>query len=169
MRDDVHAEARASTSLTVSDTPSTAMLPLAAMKRARSGGDGDHDPVRARLRRDGHHAPLPVHVAGDEVPAQFVADPQRALQVHPAAHGPAAEPGLRQRLAGHVHREPVRPDLDRRQAAAGAGDRGAERDAGRVRPGCRNDQPHVLPGAEWRKAADCAECGDDPGEHQALA
>ncbi len=71
---------RPSTSLTVRETPSTATLPFSAMKRARSRGTRE---VRARCepfsgdRGDGAEA---VDVAGDDVAAELVADPERSAR-----------------------------------------------------------------------------------------
>ena len=65
-----------STSLTVSDTPSTVIEPFGAMKRCSGAGRADGDPVRAALVVDRDHLPHPVDVARDDVAAQLVA--QRA-------------------------------------------------------------------------------------------
>ena len=69
-----------------------------------------------------------IDMAGDEVAAQFVADAQRAFQVDPGARR-ASVPSV---VCASVSAEASTAnqsgaDLDRGQAAAGAGDRGAER------------------------------------------
>ena len=82
------------TSLTVNDTPSTATLPLAAMKRARSAGTRKRQRVEPFSGSPRSRVADAVDVAGDEVAAQFVADPQRAFQVDLRADPPGAERGL---------------------------------------------------------------------------
>ncbi len=100
-------------------------------------------------------------MAGDDMAAQLVADPQRPLQVQPRALGPQARRGLRHRFAADIDREPVLALVDHRQAGARAGDRRAEVDA-----------VHVVVAADGQAqvallldAADGADVGDDAGEH----
>src|SRR6202043_3408277 len=50
----------------------------------------------------GDHRAHPVHMALDQVPAEAVADPQRALQVDRRARGQVAEAGAAQRLGHHI-------------------------------------------------------------------
>src|SRR5690242_3602237 len=74
--------------------------------------------------------------------AELVPEPERPLEVHPPADPPGvavgADVGLGYRLGRDVDVEPRplarRPAVDHRQADAVAGDRGAERDAGRRIP-----------------------------------
>ena len=100
------------------------------------------------------------------MPAQLVADLQRAFQIDAAADAPVAEVGLRQRLGRGLTANQSGAELDRGEAAAGAGDRGAERDRSpRSSPARRCSACRVR-----RRAADFAhgaDIGDDAGEHSA--
>ena len=71
-------------------------------------------------------------MAAHQVTAQFVAEPQRALEVELRALPPGAGGGHAQRLGGHIHRKeaPVilPPTGDHGQARTRASDRGADID-----------------------------------------
>ena len=97
------------TSLTVSETPSTVIEPLGA-RRARARGRRAIVDARAnRLpRRTLGHLADAVDMAGDDMPAELVAELQRALEVEPAARGPHVRGGARDGLARDVDREPAR-------------------------------------------------------------
>ena len=82
----------------------------------------------SRLRRDRDYLADPVDMAGDDVAAQFVADPGRAFQIDRAPSAQSPSVVARQALARDLHREPVRALLDHGQAAAGVADRGAQLD-----------------------------------------
>src|SRR3546814_9444395 len=104
-------------------------------------------------------------MAGDDMPAQFVADAQRALQVEPAADVPHARRGARQRLGARVDREPARRPvaafvdafIDDGQAGARTGDRRAQRNAVAIIGGA-DDQPRA---AAILAPADRADAGAD--------
>ena len=70
-----------STSLTVSETPSSATEPLGAMKRASSRRRAQHEArhVGHVLARD--HGRQAVDMAGDQMAAELVAELQRALEI----------------------------------------------------------------------------------------
>ena len=106
-----------------------------------------------------------VDMAGDDMAAKLVADPERALEVEPRALAPEAGRGLRHGLARDVDREPAVALVDDGQADARAGDRGAEIDA-------RHVVAAAIRGAGRRapRRLERADVGDDSGEHaRALA
>ena len=148
-----------STPFTVSEVPSRATEPFSAMKRGERPRRADVE-ARARSPRviaagdgiageDLRHA---VDMARDDVPAELVADLERALEVEARARPPCADRGAGKRLRGGVDFEPaaVRAPADRDdgEARAGAGDRGAERDRRRdrrrLRCGCGAAAPASL-------------------------
>src|SRR3546814_9837847 len=59
---------------------------------------------------DRHDAPDVVDMAGDDMPAQLVADLQRAFEVQAAAGVPHPRRGARERFGARVDREPVRSE-----------------------------------------------------------
>src|SRR6185437_1922243 len=73
-------------------------------------------PARSDLRD-------PVDMAGEDVPAEFVADRERALEIDPHSRAPVRERAPPQRLGGGLDFEPPLARLGRRQADAGAGGR----------------------------------------------
>src|SRR3546814_14329147 len=76
------------------------------MRRERRGRrDGDGHAVADGFDR--HDAPDVVDMAGDDMPAQLVADLQRAFEVQAAAGGPHPRRGARERFGARVDREPV--------------------------------------------------------------
>ncbi len=130
------------------------------------GGDDQSGRV-ARGRRLDHIANA-VDVAGDDVPAQFVAQPERLLEVECCASVPQRG-GAADAFARDVDREPsvagAPAAIDHGQAHARTGDRGADRDPRRVeRAGDRHAQVAAL-----LDAADGADRGDYPGEHESLS
>ena len=106
-----------------------------------------------------HHGADPIDMPRHDVPAQLIADPQRPFQVHQGAGMPVLQRGFRQRLGRNVDGEKIGADRDGGQAAAGAGDRGANgifavsaqacvpvgaamtRRMARVRPAVRSREP----------------------------
>src|SRR5512132_2113790 len=92
----------------------------------------EDEAARCPFRRDRGHAPNAVHVPGDEMPAQLVAELQRALEIYRRSRPPFAEGGARQRLDGRGDGEPARPLVDHRQTHARAGDGLADRHHGHV-------------------------------------
>ncbi|GMA73820.1 hypothetical protein GCM10025880_02370 [Methylorubrum aminovorans] len=105
-------------------------------------------------------------MAGDEMAAEFVAELERALEIDPRALAPGTDRGAGQGLGGGIDREaaagPVRLHRDGREAGAGAGDRGAERNSSGI-VGALDDDPAQALGALHRD--DAADIGDEPGEH----
>src|SRR5690606_40673239 len=88
--------------------------------------------VGAAFGRHRQDPPQAVHMAGDDMAAQLVAQFRGALEVDAVASLPAAQRGLRQRLAGNLDREPAGALLGHREAAASVADRGAYVDSRRV-------------------------------------
>src|SRR5262249_1548363 len=109
-------------------------------------------------------------VAGDEVPAELVADLEGALEVDPGAVPPGSRGRQAQRLGRGVGCEPCALALHARahdgKADPGAGDRGPVRDAV-AREGAADLEPVqvVSPGLD---AQDLADIGHDAGEHGSL-
>ena len=88
-----------------------------------------------------------VHVARDDMAAEFVADLERALEIDPRPDLPVANRRAVEGFGRRIDLEPAavaaRLDGDHRQAGSAAGDRGAERDRRRVVDGF-NPQPAKL-------------------------
>src|SRR5690348_14623276 len=101
-------------------------------------------------------------MAGEDVPAKFVADRERALEIDPRPCAPIRERAPLQRLGGGLNLEPPLARLGRRQADAGAGDRGADRDRARVIGGL-DGKDRV---AARHHRAHTPDIADDPGEHR---
>ena len=79
VRDDVDGEARArpavsDTSLTVSDTPSSVIEPLAAMRPASDDGTATAIRVESPSRAGLDHVADGIDVTGDDMAAELVAD-----------------------------------------------------------------------------------------------
>ncbi len=100
------------------------------------------------------------------MPAQLVADPQRPLEVQPAAHGPARP--ARSSTASR-RRRPPRTSRPRPRPRSGS----SRRRRSRRRPGCcprpakasRSRAACRRPAPSGVEAADRADRGDDAGEH----
>ena len=139
MRDDVDRETGASrprpaTSLTVSETPSSVIEPFGRDHRAERARDADARSAANRPRRGRRRlSPTRVDMAGDDMAAELVAEPERALEVELRAFAPEVGGGLRHGLARNIDREPVVALVDDGQADARAGDRRAEIDRARCR------------------------------------
>ena len=80
-----------STSLTVSDTPSSATEPLGAMKRARSCGARSIKRAMSVKSLAFADRGKPISVTGDDMTAELVANFERALEIDPGALAPAAD------------------------------------------------------------------------------
>src|SRR5690606_33214335 len=102
-----------------------------------------------------------IDVALDDVAAELVAERERALEIDARAGAPGAERRARQRLARGVDGEAPGSAVDDREADAGAGDRGAERDGAGVV--ARLD--HEAGVATRHDLAHTADVGNDAGEH----
>ena len=127
------------TSLTVKDTPSSAIEPFGAMKRDSAGGTANDSRAIGEVVARAELGEA-VDVAAHHVTAKFVAKPQRALQIEPGAAPPGCAVVTSQRLGGGVdgERGPVAGTaaLDHGQADAGTGNRRADRDAVGVVAAC---------------------------------
>ena len=155
-----------STALTVNDTPSTATLPFTAMKRARACGTRKRQRVEPFSGVADSAVPTPSTWPETIWPpssSPIRSERSRFTRVPGCqlAQGRAGQ-GFRRGIGG----KPVRPEFRGGQAAAGAGDGGADGDSAGIRPGRGDDQAHVLAAADRRDAADGAQGGDDAGEHE---
>ena len=126
-----------STPLTVSDVPSSATEPFGGDEARQSCGGASKvkrvDLAEIVAADDGRDA---VDMAGDDVAAELVADLERALEIDARCRCPIAEAVVASSVSGAAStsktRSPSWPSRrDDRQADAGAGDRGADRDASR--------------------------------------
>src|SRR3954471_1587648 len=108
-------------------------------------------------------------MAGHQVAAKFIAQPQRTFQVHPRSHGPGSELGMRQRFGRSIDGEPVGAERHDGQAAAGAGNGRTQADGRFGQEGRRrvDDKPHILAGADGFDRTDAAKGVYDTGEHEA--
>ncbi len=108
-------------------------------------------------------------MAGDDVPAQFVAQLQRLFQIERRALGPAVLHGAGDGFGGDVDREPCvacyATLVHYGQAHARAGDRGAHGDPCGVE-GASDDRAQVAGLAGF---ADLADGGYNSGEHGYLS
>ena len=121
-----------STSLTVSETPSSATEPLGAMNRDSAAGARNVNRAMSGKSSRADEIGNAVDMAADQMAAELVAKPQRALEIELGAALPGAGRGHAQGLRGDVDGEegaiaPPSP-LDDRQAGAGTGDRSADLD-----------------------------------------
>ena len=126
VRDDVDAEAPA---IDLVDGQRHAIQGDRALGCDESGQRGrnlEHIAPAIAFRRDGNDIGDAVHMAGNDVAAQLVAHAQGALQIDLGALAPGAERRLGQRLARRGDREAAGRLVDHGQAAAAAGDRGAD-------------------------------------------
>ena len=111
------------TSLTVSETPSSATEPLVATKRISGRGARKREPrhVGQVLARD--QLGDAVGMAGHDMAAKLVADLERAFEIEPRALPPAARRGHPQRLGRGIDRKPgaaaLLAGLDHGEADAG--------------------------------------------------
>ena len=155
------------TSFTVNDTPSTATLPLTAMKREMLGWDTENPACGGVFRRRRERGSDPVDMAGHQVPAEFVADAERSFQIDPRSHRPRPQLGMGEGFGGGIDGEPVGAEFHRGQAAAGAGDRRTQRHRRfrQERGWCFDDQAHVFARADRVDGSDMPEGGYDAGEH----
>ena len=129
-------------SFTVSEVPSRATEPFSAMKRGERARRADVEAgasaprVLARrhlLARD--DLGDAVHMAGDDVAAELVADLERALEIDPRARRPVADGGARQRLGRGVDVErSSRRRAARRRPRSGKGRRRRSRRRARSSP-----------------------------------
>src|SRR5262245_40988288 len=104
-----------------------------------------------------------------DVAAELIAHLERTLKIDPRADRPLAERRTGERLGRGIDGEETAavlqpPGLDRGQAAAGTGDRGAKRD--RVRIIRRRDGEARV--ATLLDGDDLANIGDNTREHEAL-
>src|SRR5262245_27704032 len=101
-------------------------------------------------------------MARDQVPPEFLARPQRPFEIDAGAGLPGIKCGPRQSFVRDIDREQAGDALGlyrrNREAAAIAGDRGADYDAGCVVRRA-DGEPAVF------TSGDCADGGDDAGEH----
>ncbi len=106
VRDDVDPETDCRTiSLTVRLTPSSATEPLAAINGISAAGASKTKRTDSASGRRSTIRRQPVDMAGDEMPAQFVAEPQRLFEIDWRALGPAADRRARQRFGRSLHRK----------------------------------------------------------------
>ena len=96
------------------------------------------------------------------MPAELVADAERAFEIDRGSLMPAAERRAGERFGRGLDRERALPDGNDRQARSGAGDRGAERDSRGV-PGRRDLEPGV---AAPFDGVDAPDIGDYSGEQR---
>ena len=109
-----------------------------------------------------------VDMAGNDVAAELIAHLEGTFEIDPRADRPLAERRAGERLGRGIDGEKAAavfepPSFDRREAAAGTGDRGARRDRGRIIGG-RYGQARV---AKLVDGDDLADIGDNAGEHYA--
>src|SRR5689334_18151706 len=94
-----------STVFTVSETPSSATEPFAAMNReSGAGAQGELRPLRAVLAAQ--HFGDPVDMSADDMAPKLLADLQRALEIDPHARPPGANGRHLQRLGGGIDGKP---------------------------------------------------------------
>ncbi len=79
-----------STVLIVSETPSSAIEPLGAIKRARLAGARSTKRAISVMSSRAYDRPNSVHMTGHEMPAEFVAEFQWALKIKLRPLPPAA-------------------------------------------------------------------------------
>ena len=94
-----------STSLTVSEMPSSATEPLGAMKRASSAGTRNDSATLSRKSSRAHEFGEPVDMAADHMAAELVAEPQRAFEIELGAAPPVCGGGHAQRLGRGIDGE----------------------------------------------------------------
>ena len=116
------------TSLTVSDTPSSAIEPFGAIIGAERARHADADARRIAFGTDADDLGDRIDMAGDDMAAELVAQAQRALEVELRAFAPQVGGGPRDGFGRNIDREPVVALVDDGQADARAGDRRAEID-----------------------------------------
>ena len=134
MRDDVHPEAGSGdTSLTVRLTPSTATEPFGAINGASASRRLENEADGFGFRPPLDDARDAVDMAGDEMPAQLVADPQRSFEIDRGALSPLADRRAGQGFGRCLDREFPGRGPDHRQAYPGTGDRGPDA----ISPRCR--------------------------------
>src|SRR5215467_16134717 len=106
-------------------------------------------------------------MAGDDVPAELIADLERAFEIDARAPPPAANRGHPQRLGGGIDGKPGAVALlsarDHGQAHAAAGDRGADVD--RLRIIATGDLETGEPLRARLDRNHLANVGHDAGEH----
>ena len=132
------------TSLTVSDTPSSADRPLwrnEARKRHRHAQEKSRHVGQILAGEKFGNA---IDMAADEMPAELVAEPERAFEIELGAALPAPRGGDAERLGGHIDGEEgtiaLPAPLHDGQTGAGAGDRRADVDGRRI-VAAANHQP----------------------------
>src|SRR4051794_18567602 len=143
----------------------------------QGGGGADVEPrgrapwvVPGRDRLAGNDGGEAVHVAGDDMAAEFVADLERALQVHARLRRPCADRRQGQGLGRRIHVEPAAAvagsDRNHGEARPPAGDRGAKRDGRGI---VRRLDAQPLQGALRTLRGDyLPHIGDDACEHQRI-
>ena len=157
------------TSLTVSETPSSATEPL-VRDEAHQLAAARASVSRAMSVRSSRatSSAMPSTWPRDDMAAELVADLQRALEIEPRALLPAPGRGHPQRLGGGIDRKQVRlpplAGLDHGQADAGMRDRGADGDRG-ARIGAGDLEPAQAFGPRLDRDH-LADIGDDAGEHR---
>ena len=157
-----------STALTVSETPSSATEPLAAMKRASSAGA--RSTKRAMSVKSSRATTLasPSTWPATRWPPSSSPSLSGRSRLTLRAVAPAADRGQRQRLGRGVDREPGAAALfagaDDGHAHARAGHRGAVDQFG-ARIGAGDGEAAQIIGARLDRPH-FAEIGDDAGEHQ---
>ena len=92
-------------------------------KRLKAAGQFEFHPGVGRAGPDLPHHPDAVHVAGDQVAAQAVAQPDGPFQVYPVPHLFQGESRAGQGLGGHLEAGPGRVNRHHREAGPGHGHR----------------------------------------------
>src|SRR5512132_2302196 len=121
----------------------------------------EDEAARGPFRRDRHYAADAIDVAGDDMPAQLVADPESALEIHRRTRPPFTEGGAPQRRRRGMDGKPAGFFVDHRQAHARAGDRRADRDGVVVETAGDLDAGVAV----VANVPHASEVGDDAGEH----
>ena len=156
------------TSFTVSETPSSATEPLAAMKRASAAGARNTSRAMSSRSSRSTSSAMPSTWPATIWPPSSSPILERALEVEPGAVAPRPDGGDGERLGGGIGRKPGAAVLlagaDHREAHAVAGDRGAVGDAGAVIAAGDLQAPQIVGTRMDRDHL--ADIGDDAGEHR---
>ena len=126
--------------------------PLGAIIGAEIARDADADSGRIAFRADTDTSPTRIDMAGDDMAAELVAEPQRALEVEPRAFAPLIRRGARQRF-----RPKRRPRTSPRPCRPRSGTRPSRRSTRRDRPS-RGRSRSAMAAAGRRAARRCARC-----------